>query len=43
MVLDFAVVGMGTEEKRDLVDRLRQAWEFNQVKIPLPPAFSQNE
>jgi len=34
---------MGPEQKRDIMDRLRQAWELNRVEILLPTAFSRNE
>jgi len=33
---DFAGVGIDSERKRNVMDRLRQVWESNRVRIPLP-------
>jgi hypothetical protein len=40
---DFAGVGIGLREKRNVMDRLREAWEFNRIGTPLPPVFRRNE
>jgi hypothetical protein len=34
---DFANDGLNAEEKRKTIEALRRAWEFNEIKIPLPP------
>jgi hypothetical protein len=39
---DFAAFGIDSERKRNVMDRLRQEWESDQVRIPLP-AFPKGE
>jgi hypothetical protein len=43
---DFVKEGMSSEEKRNTIQRLREAWEFNRefhkLQIPLPPALKKS-
>ncbi len=36
---DFSGDSIDPQQKRKVMGWLQQAWEFNRVKIPLPPAF----
>src|SRR5262249_50767043 len=39
---DFSGVGIDSEQKRKVMDRLREAWEFHHIQIRLPSAFREN-
>ena len=39
---DFSGVGIDVEQKRNVMDTLRQAWEFSHIEIPLPSALGEN-
>ncbi len=36
---DFAAAGLDSERKREVIRRVCEAWEFNKIKISLPPTF----
>jgi hypothetical protein len=39
---DFANFGIDSRQKRDIINRLGQAWELNHIKIPFPLALRES-